>query len=235
MMKFKIEYDNSKGKTRGTKRLCLAFNCFTSFYDFERNNKYCSEHSLTPYSTRYIKLNNKIIKLIELHSKEKIFINSTWHNENKIRWLYKYSNPKALELKNLNDQAIQKYFLEIKLLINKDIVLCTVPSSKKGNLDTGINRLTKLLVKEGRIEGINCLVRHTSRPKNSYGGDRSLQGQLNTLKSNNEHIIKNRTILLIDDVTKTGNSIQACSQILKKNGANEVYKLAIWKAGIIND
>lgn len=235
MSEFKVRYDNSKGKTRGIKRLCKARDCYTSFYDFERNNKYCSEHSLTPYTTKFVKLNKKIYDLINLNLREKIFVNSIWHTENKIRWLYRYNNPNAVEFKKLNDLAIQKYFLEIKSLINKNIILCSVPSSQKGKLDTGVNRLIKLLTQNDRIDGINCLIRHTSRPKNSYGGDRSLQGQLNTLKSNNEEIIKNRTILLIDDVTKTGNSIKACSQILKNNGAHDVYMLAIWKAGVIND
>ena len=148
---------------------------------------------------------------------------------------YRDDRENAIQFKRLNDEIIKSIALEIEPFLNKNIVLCTVPSSTQLKIDTGINRLAKLLVTEGRINGIDCLVRFISRPKNSYGGDRGLQNQLNTLKSNNLDKIKNRTILLLDDVTKTGNSLEACFQILLKNGAIDVYKFVIWKAGILND
>ena len=237
MSKFQIAYDNSKGKTRGTKRTCIADNCFKSFYDFERNTKYCVEHSLTPYSPKFIKLNKKIKDLIRISLREEIFKNDIWNKKNLLRWLryYRDDRENAIQLKKCNNEIIKLISLEIEPIINKDIVLCTVPSSTQGKIDTGINRLAKLLIAENRIDGIDCLIRFKSRPKNSYGGDRDLQGQLNTLKLNNQNKIKNRTILLLDDVRKTGNSLEACSQILLKNGAIDVYKLVIWKAGILND
>ena len=237
MSEFKVAYDNSKGTTRGIKRLCEADNCSVLFYDFERGNKYCINHSLTPYSPRFLELNRKITNLIDFNLKEKIFKNRIWNNKNCIRWLRTYRDDRsnAIQFKNCNKDIIQSIVLEIETLINKNIVLCTVPSSTKGKFETGINNLTSLLAESGRTNGINCLVRHKARLKNSYGGNRNLQEQLDTISSNNEHIIKDRVILLLDDVTATGNSMEACSQILKKNGAKDVYKFAIWKAGITND
>ena len=44
-------------------------------------------------------------------------------------------------------------------------------------------------------------------------------------------VFKNKAILLLDDVATTGNSMKACTEILLKNGAKRVSKLAIWKAG----
>ena len=44
-------------------------------------------------------------------------------------------------------------------------------------------------------------------------------------------MLKNKVVLLVDDVAKTENSMKACTEILLKNGAKRVSKLAIWKAG----
>ena len=50
-----------------------------------------------------------------------------------------------------------------------------------------------------------------------------------TIRVNSSHIFKDRTVLLLDDVTTTGNSMHACSQLLMQNGASKLFKLSIWK------
>ena len=237
MLEFKVSYDKSKGKSRGKKVHCHYVGCYITFYDFERDNRFCVHHLLTPYSPKFLNLINKVRNSIDKSSREKVFKNINWNYESQIRWLRVYREDRiaALDFKKCSEVIIQNVLLEIETIINKDIVICTVPSSTKGNFNTGINKLTNLLVKKGRLDGTNCLVRHTSRLKSGFGGNRNLQEQLNTISSQNENIISKRVILLLDDVTKTGNSLEACSQILMNNGAIDVFKLAIWKAGIIND
>ena len=55
-----------------------------------------------------------------------------------------------------------------------------------------------------------------------------------SIEPNYIDIFKNKDVLLIDDVVTSGNSLDACSEILKKpfdieEGAKSVVKFAIWK------
>lgn len=49
----------------------------------------------------------------------------------------------------------------------------------------------------------------------------------NSLKFNKKHSIKNKKILLIDDVLTTGSTVNKCSKLLKAAGANSVYVITI--------
>ena len=52
-----------------------------------------------------------------------------------------------------------------------------------------------------------------------------------TLKAKKRACIKDRNILLIDDVLTTGSTVDACSKTLKKAGANRVDVLVLARAG----
>ena len=43
-------------------------------------------------------------------------------------------------------------------------------------------------------------------------------------------VIKNNTVVLIDDVVATGSTISECAKALKQNGAKEVWALVLAKA-----
>ena len=59
------------------------------------------------------------------------------------------------------------------------------------------------------------------------GGDRSLEVQLNSLKINKN--VKDKKIVVIDDVTTSGNSLIACKTLLQQSGASEVLLFAFGK------
>lgn len=50
---------------------------------------------------------------------------------------------------------------------------------------------------------------------------------VNSLKFNKKHLIKNKKILLVDDVLTTGATVNKCSKLLKAAGASSVYVLTI--------
>jgi predicted amidophosphoribosyltransferase len=84
-----------------------------------------------------------------------------------------------------------------------------------------------LLARRNRTDATACLIRHTTINKLATGGDRSIEVHLNSIKVQNPNLIKDKRILLIDDVTTTHNSLFACKQLLLEAGAAQVYCLAL--------
>lgn len=139
-----------------------------------------------------------------------------------------YSN-KILRLKDQLNWAIDFFFQKLNpLIISDSIVICYVPSSTKEKLTTGVRTLSIRLSKiKTRVDGTGCIVRHTTVPKNAYGADRSMSVHLNSLQIDNKELIKGCDVLLLDDVTTTGNSLKACKKLLLEAGAKKVYCFAL--------
>ncbi len=139
---------------------------------------------------------------------------------------FKYSNDQNLIIKVTN---------YLDKIIKKNIVLCCVPSHSKGNNASTIVKVTKDLAKMDRIDGSSCLIRkNTIQQLKMKGSDRSKKVHFDSIEPNYIDIFKNKDVLLIDDVVTSGNSLDACSEILKKpfdieEGAKSVVKFAIWK------
>lgn len=104
-----------------------------------------------------------------------------------------------------------------------------VPSSKKGGFSTGLQMIVNGITKPQLVHEVNYLVRMFDVPKAHKGGDRSMDKHIKSIKVNCiPH--KNTPVLLLDDVTTSGNTMIACETILKKAGVTEIYKLAIGKS-----
>lgn len=160
----------------------------------------------------------------------KIFFLSTYHP------YYGGSNPKfdnfsklILDIKDKKPSAINIFFKKLNHQLDKGFPIVTIPSSNPNNINTGINKLASLLAKQGRIDASSCLLRHIQVPKKSKGGNRDINIDLNSIKVSNQHLIKGKTVLLLDDVTTTGNSFVACEKLLVDAGAYKVVKLALGK------
>jgi predicted amidophosphoribosyltransferase len=74
-----------------------------------------------------------------------------------------------------------------------------------------------------------CLVRIKKIAKLAHGGDRSKNVHLESIEVRNPGLIKGRDVLLLDDVAKTGNSLEACAELLIKAGARSVECATIGK------
>src|SRR5207248_321232 len=98
-----------------------------------------------------------------------------------------------------------------------------VPGHDPAKIGKGLKTLSAELAKNGdRIDGSDCLVRFKKIDKLAHGGDRSKDVHLNSVRVENSDLIKDRHVLLLDDVTKTGNSLTACSELLMAAGARSV-------------
>jgi predicted amidophosphoribosyltransferase len=140
-----------------------------------------------------------------------------------------------LGVKNKKQFAINHFYNELdSFLRRKSFPIAIVPSSNPENIDTGISQIAVLLSQHNRIDATSCLKRHTKVEKKSKGGSRSIDIDLATIRVNNEEIIKGKVVLLLDDVTTSGNSLYASEKLLLQAGAIKVVKLALGKTASYN-
>ena len=132
-----------------------------------------------------------------------------------------------LSLKARNRQAIESYYQLVDPLLGGDFAIAVVPSRDSARPGSGIGDLAQLLTGPERTDATSCLVRHTTIPKLACGGDRKLKVHLNSIRVDNEHLIRGREVLLLDDITTTGNSFRACRMLLEQKGASLVKCLAL--------
>ena len=112
----------------------------------------------------------------------------------------------------------------------KDAILVPVPPRPGKIKENGwdqVDYLVKRLLKQssGSIKVQNCLKRRKSKVQKSL--DRiermeNLKGRIYL------HKTSPKTVLIIDDVITTGSTIEVCSAVLKENGAEKVYGLALF-------
>ncbi len=114
--------------------------------------------------------------------------------------------------------------------ICKAVTICVVPSSNADNHDSGIAQLGHLLAQNGRTDMVDYLQRKESIKKLAWGGDRSKETHFRTIIPSSDKEISGDVVLLIDDVTTTGNSLYACKEILLRSGAEKVEMFALGKA-----
>ena len=71
------------------------------------------------------------------------------------------------------------------------------------------------------------LIRHSRIEKLSGGGDRSRKVHYDSIKVSGELSVKGEDVLLLDDISTSGNSLLACRDILIANGARSVEMLVL--------
>lgn len=134
-----------------------------------------------------------------------------------------------LNLKENKDIDTQIFFQKMNVgLYSGNVVICVVPSSNSNKVDSGIKKLAQKFANFGdRIDGTSCLRRHTSVPKAAHGGSRDVETHLRSIEVTNNVIIRDREVILLDDVCTSGSSLTACEILLKNAGASNVHKVVI--------
>ena len=142
----------------------------------------------------------------------------------------KVRNSNILDFKKGYAQTIEHFRKSVAKVIASGFPVCVVPShmASSDNSASPTARLAKGLVESNNvIDATNCILRVRSIQKRSKGGDRGLEVHLNSVKVVNSEVIKGKTVLLLDDVMTTGNSLSACRQLLLDAGAENVLCLAL--------
>jgi hypothetical protein len=91
----------------------------------------------------------------------------------------------------------------------------------------GITRVALELVEHGWQDATRCLVRTKSIQKLATGGSRSLQTQLGSMEVRTPAVFAGQSVILLDDVMTSGNSLQAGSDLIRRAGATAVKCVAL--------
>ncbi len=119
--------------------------------------------------------------------------------------------------------------------ISADIITF-VPSSKKSYKKRGYNQseyLARLISKNINIPVAYCLKKDiNSKDQIGLNGIERWLNVRDSFKVYNKDYIKNKKIILIDDVLTTGATSFYCANELKKNGAKEIFILTAAKSHV---
>jgi predicted amidophosphoribosyltransferase len=152
-----------------------------------------------------------------------------WHKQaGGDRSNYPSHSGKILDLKDGSDHAIAHFLKELDGLISPGVAIAVVPSHDPAKTNSGIRRLAQALAgSKGRKDASHCLVRHTKIVKLAGGGDRSIDTHLGSIRIEDPVTPSFENVILLDDVSTSGNSLLACQKILLDNDAARVQCLAL--------
>lgn len=183
---------------------------------------------------------------VNYHCEKKIYYISYYHQY----WLYDDNNERRvnpdfnnynggyiLDVKNNKAEGINFYTNKLSEIIINNIelilnewIINVVPSHTVNTFSIGLTKIAENLSnKYMNIKLRNFIGRKVQIDKLSSGGDRSIKVQLESLGIYKNADIANKNIILIDDVTTTGNSLIACRKYLEHFGANKVLCIALGK------
>jgi ComF family protein len=112
--------------------------------------------------------------------------------------------------------------------VNQETVLCPVPTAPSRIRQRGFDHtklITKKISKNLSLESSSILRRNTNTRQ--FGASRAnrLKQMENEFYIAKDSEIKNKDIVLVDDVVTTGATLSGCAKVLKKAGAKSVRAL----------
>lgn len=147
-----------------------------------------------------------------------------------------------IDYKFNNKSYLYKTFASIILsnkkminFINNYEIIIPVPIHKKRFNCRGYNQ-SELLAREisrklKNIQFLNKLLIKTENnvAQSTLTKEERILNVKNIYKVQNNNLIKEKSIILLDDIYTTGNTVNECSRLLKKNGAREIGIFTISK------
>lgn len=118
--------------------------------------------------------------------------------------------------------------------------LVPVPINKRRRLIRKYNQTELLCLELQKISGVKYEPRILKKsketaPQKSLNRERRLKNLIKSFDLDPKFPIKNKNVLLIDDVITTGATSNACAQLLKKAGANKVYVATLARVFLKSD
>lgn len=145
---------------------------------------------------------------------------------------YDLYSRKILDLKDGKSSAVNYFYALLDEEICPGVAVSVVPSHSAQAADSGIRKLAKRLAAHGRIDMTDCLIRTKDVEKLAHGGSRSRRVHYDSIEVNPAVPVADEVILVVDDVTTSGNSLYACRDLLLARGAQRVALLALGKTTV---
>ena len=126
------------------------------------------------------------------------------------KWLVEY-------VKNLGDSS--------------SIVVSIAPGHEKNSQTIFLRDIVSDVLKQFKCvkDGSHCLQRTKSVPKAADGGPRIIDLHRNSIKVDGSELVKNKTVIIIDDVWTSGSTLRACASLVKDAGARDTKMIAVGK------
>lgn len=125
--------------------------------------------------------------------------------------------------------ARERFVRWLDPLLAPNISIVIVPSHDAFNTEWPLRALAQSLVAAAleRTDATEVLVRHTTIRRIVYGGPSTPELHRETIRVESPNLIANRAVLLLDDITKSGNSLRTCRDLLYESGATVVQAVAL--------
>jgi len=142
---------------------------------------------------------------------------------------FNHFSGKILDLKKGKFGAVDYFFKLLKGHFDSNIdVIVIVPSHDPANLHSSVRQLAKKLASYHHwYDGTGIVKRTKKINKLAQGGNRDKSVHFDSLTISNHSLLKNKNVLVFDDITTSGNSLYATMQLLRESGVNSVYGYAI--------
>jgi len=180
------------------------------------------------------------IKLSEKPTEKEIFALFDYKEDviKKAIWNLKYHKQWVIGKKFgqlLYENFIEEIFELKEFIQGEKILVIPVPISKKRKNDRGYNQSEKIAKsfcecnpKILKLQNnIILKIKNTIPQAKITNREKRLKNMIGVFDIKNKEIIKNRTIIIIDDVTTTGATIKEIIKILKRNGAKKIIGITI--------
>ena len=204
-------------------------------------------HNITCYAcSQESKLNDGLCE--SCHSKliPNIFVNDNIENINLVISPFEYDENISELIKSFkynNKRYLARFFAQqisnafnthfnIES-INKNLYVCAVPSHKNRKKSRGYCQTTLICEEFCNKSNLPDISKSLKRIRDTISQttldakNRATNLENAFIASNN---VRNKNILLIDDVVSTGSTLKECALALKNAGANEIYALSVAKS-----
>lgn len=135
------------------------------------------------------------------------------------RWVNELNKGRKWPLKRLTER--------LGAMLAPGVAVAVVPAHDPARLVSPIRTLARALATDGRVDATGCLVRHTRIQRIVLGGPSTRGLHKQTIAVENTELIAGRSVLLLDDIAKSGASLLACRDLLLGAGARSVQCLAL--------
>lgn len=135
------------------------------------------------------------------------------------------------QFKGCYDYELKDVFLirhqRILRLLFKNYCIVPIPSSKKDDKKRGYNHVVEIF-SILKLPFISCL-KKTIDDKQSSKSKKARADICNHIQLMNEHLLRDKNILLVDDIYTTGNTLRTCINLIKRCKVKKIKAIIVCK------